>query len=73
MEPSGGLVKRRDQPATNGAGAATNGAQPLLPGHLADPPDLADPQAPRRAAAQAAIDALRDRFGARAVLRGRGL
>ena len=49
------------------------GAQPLLPGHLADPPDLADPQAPRRAAAQAAIDALRDRFGARAVLRGRGL
>ena len=49
------------------------GAQPLLPGHLADQPDLADPRAPRRIAAQAAIDALRQRFGAKAVIRGRGL
>ncbi len=49
------------------------GAQPLLPGHLADQPDLADPSAPRRVAAQAAIDALRARFGVRAVRRGRGL
>ena len=49
------------------------GAQPLLPGHMADQPDLADPQAPRRLAAQSAIDALRQRFGAKAVLRGRGL
>jgi DNA polymerase-4 len=49
------------------------GAQPLLPGHLADQPDLADPRAPRRVAAQAAIDALRQRFGVKAVVRGRGL
>ena len=48
------------------------GAQPLLPGRLADQPDLADPQAPRRVAAQAAIDALRARFGAGVVIRGRG-
>ena len=47
------------------------GAQPLLPGALADQPDLADPLAPRRVAAQAAIDALRGRFGAKAVVRGR--
>jgi len=49
------------------------GAQPLLPGHLADQPDLADPRSPRRVAAQEAIEALRERFGAKAVVRGRGL
>jgi DNA polymerase-4 len=49
------------------------GAHPLAPGHLADQPDLADPEAPRRVAAQAAIDALRKRFGDKAVIRGRGL
>jgi DNA polymerase-4 len=49
------------------------GAQPLLAGNLADQPDLAEPGSPRRIAAQAAIDALRQRFGARAVVRGRGL
>ncbi len=48
------------------------GAQPLLPGHLADQPDLADPAAPRRVAAQTAIDALRERFGADAIGKGRG-
>ena len=48
------------------------GAQPLAPGGQADPPDLADPAQPRRAAAQTAIDALRDKFGAKAVVRGRG-
>ena len=47
------------------------GAQPLAPGGQADPPDLADPAQPRRAAAQTAIDALRDRFGAKVVVRGR--
>ena len=47
------------------------GAQPLAPGGQADPPDLADPAQPRRAAAQTAIDALRDRFGATGVVRGR--
>jgi DNA polymerase-4 len=49
------------------------GAAPLMPGATADLPDLADPNAPRRAAAQAAIDALRDRFGTRAIGRGRGM
>ena len=48
------------------------GAQPLAPGAQADPPDLADPAQPRRAAAQTAINTLRDKFGANAVLRGRG-
>lgn len=48
------------------------GAQPVLPGSSADPIDLADPDRPRRIAAQAAIDALRARFGAGAIGRGRG-
>jgi DNA polymerase-4 len=48
------------------------GAQPLVPGVDADPPDLADPGIARRVAAQAAIDALRARFGAGAIGRGRG-
>jgi DNA polymerase-4 len=48
------------------------GAQPLAPANEADLPDLADPDKPRRAATQAAIDALRDRFGAAAIGRGRG-
>ncbi len=49
------------------------GASPLLPGALADQPDLADPDAPRRAAAQRAVDALRGRFGEGVIKRGRGL
>ena len=49
------------------------GAQPLAPIAEADHGDLADPSAPRRAATQAAIDRLRARFGAAAVIRGRGL
>ena len=49
------------------------GANPLLPGGLADQPDLADPDAPRRAAAQRAVDALRGRFGDGVIRRGRGL
>jgi len=49
------------------------GAQPLAPLAEADHGDLADPSAPRRAATQAAIDRLRARFGAAAVIRGRGL
>jgi DNA polymerase-4 len=48
------------------------GAAPLAPGADADRPDLADPDAARRVAAQAAIEAIRDRFGAGAVIRGRG-
>jgi DNA polymerase-4 len=49
------------------------GAAPLVPGSGADHGDLADHITPRRAAAQAAIDALRGRFGAGAITRGRSL
>ncbi|HEY0182653.1 MAG TPA: DNA polymerase IV [Rhodopila sp.] len=49
------------------------GASPLVPGATADRGDLADSATPRRAAAQAAIDALRGRFGEHAVTRGRSL
>ena len=49
------------------------GANPLLPAHLADQPDLADPDAPRRSARQAAIDALQSRFGSAIITRGRSL
>lgn len=48
------------------------GANPLLPLADADHGDLADTETPRRAAAQAAIDALRQRFGNAAIGRGRG-
>src|SRR6185437_12570820 len=47
------------------------GANPLLPLSDADHGDLADTDTPRRAATQAAIDSLRQRFGAAAVTRGR--
>ena len=49
------------------------GAQPLLPGALADRGDLADAEAPRRAARWRAMEALRAKFGEGAVVRGRGL
>ena len=49
------------------------GAVPLAPLAEADRGDLADPHAPRRAAAQAAIDRLRERYGDAAIGRGRGL
>jgi DNA polymerase-4 len=48
------------------------GASPLLPGAEADRGDLADPDAGRRVATQAALDALRARFGEGAIGRGRG-
>jgi len=48
------------------------GANPLVPRSEADRGDLADVATPRLAAAQAAIDALRDRYGAKAIGRGRG-
>ena len=48
------------------------GAHPLVEGALADPPDLANPDGQRAVAAQGAIDALRARFGAGAIGRGRG-
>jgi DNA polymerase IV len=49
------------------------GAHPLLPGIDADLGDLADTETPRRAAAQAAVDKLRQRFGEAIIARGRGL
>ncbi|MBV9735519.1 MAG: DNA polymerase IV [Acidisphaera sp.] len=49
------------------------GASPLLAAALADHGDLADPQTPRRAAAQSAVDALRRRYGDAVIARGRGL
>jgi DNA polymerase-4 len=49
------------------------GANPLAPRHQADHGDLADTETPRLAAAQAAIDALRQRFGDEAVIKGRAL
>ncbi len=48
------------------------GASPLLPGNAADRGDLADPNASRRVATQAAVDKLRARFGEDAIGRGRG-
>jgi DNA polymerase-4 len=48
------------------------GASPLLAGEDADRPDLAEPDRPRQVAAQQAIDALRARYGAAAIGRGRG-
>ena len=47
------------------------GASPLAPRDQADHGDLADTATPRLAAAQAAIDALRDRFGENSVIKGR--
>lgn len=49
------------------------GAHPLVPGETADRGDLADPGAPRRAAAQRAIDGLRRKFGDGVIGRVRGL
>jgi DNA polymerase-4 len=49
------------------------GADPLAPGEAADRGDLADPDAARRVAMDRAMDALRAKFGAGAVRRGRGL
>jgi DNA polymerase-4 len=48
------------------------GAQPLAPADQADRGDLADPEAPRRAARWQAMEALRARFGEDAVMAGRG-
>jgi DNA polymerase-4 len=49
------------------------GAAGLAPLGTADAPDLADPDLGRRRARQGAIDALRARFGAGVIGRGRGL
>jgi DNA polymerase-4 len=49
------------------------GANPLVPASAADQGDLADSAIPKQAATQAAIDALRGRFGEGAIARGRSL
>lgn len=49
------------------------GAQPLAPGAEADRPDLADPDAGRRVAKWQAVEKLRARFGAAAVVSGRAV
>ena len=49
------------------------GAAPLAPAAEADRGDLADPEAPRRAARWRAVEALRARFGEASVTPGRGL
>ncbi|MBS7791413.1 DNA polymerase IV [Roseococcus sp. SDR] len=49
------------------------GASPLCPAEEADQGDLADPNAPRRAAKWRAVEALRERFGAASVVAGRSL
>ncbi|MBY0334972.1 MAG: DNA polymerase IV [Acetobacteraceae bacterium] len=48
------------------------GAQPLADAAEADRGDLADPEAPRRAAKWAAVTALRAKFGEAAIATGRG-
>ena len=49
------------------------GAQPLAPAAEADLPDLADPDAGRRAAKWQAVEKLRAKFGSAAVVSGRGI
>lgn len=49
------------------------GAQPLASAREADRGDLADPEAPKRAARWQAVETLRAKFGDAAVVRGRGL
>jgi DNA polymerase-4 len=46
------------------------GVSDLSDAHIADPPDLIDQQATRRAAAEAAMDKLRDKFGKASVETG---
>jgi DNA polymerase-4 len=64
------LAKEADGTAFRLIGIA---ADPLAPAAEADRGDLADPEAPRRAARWAAIEALRAKFGEDAVRTGRAL
>ena len=50
------------------------GISDLAPQEQADlSRDLLDPQAPTRAAAERAADAIRERFGSKAIIKGRAL
>jgi DNA polymerase-4 len=64
------LVREVDGTAFRLIGIGASGLAPLSD---ADHGDLADPDAPLRVARQGAIDALRARFGASVIGRGRGL
>lgn len=64
------LGKEADGTAFRLIGIGAGALRPLVE---ADKGDLADTETPRRAAAQAAVDVLRAKFGEAAVLRGRGL
>ena len=64
------LVREADGTSFRLIGIAAN---PLVAGDQADRVSLADPDMPRRIAAQRAVDALRTRFGDGVIGRGRGL
>lgn len=49
------------------------GLSQLADGDLADPPDMLDPKATRRAEAERAMDRVRARFGSDAIIKGRGI
>ncbi|HUD52024.1 DNA polymerase IV [Parvibaculum sp.] len=49
------------------------GLSQLGEGDLADPPDMLDPAATRRAVAERAMDKVRAKFGADAIIKGRGI
>ena len=49
------------------------GIAQLAPADLADPPDMLDPAATRRARAERAMDRLRAKFGDKSIGKGRGL
>lgn len=49
------------------------GLSQLGEGDLADPPDMLDPAATRRAVAERAMDKVRAKFGAEAIIKGRGI
>lgn len=49
------------------------GAQPLAPGHEADPPSLLNPDSGRSKAVEEVMDAIRGKLGTDAIFKGRGL
>lgn len=49
------------------------GISGLADGDLADPPDMLDPAATRRAEAERAMDRLRAKFGDKSIVKGRGM
>jgi DNA polymerase-4 len=64
------LAREADGTAFRLIGIGASGLAPLAE---ADAGDLADPDAPRRKARQAAIDGLRKRFGSAVIGKGRGM